>query len=48
VKIYNVLGQLVQVQDFSEIIDISKLSTGMHFIYFETNYGRIHKTLVKR
>ncbi len=48
VKIYNVLGQLVQEQDFSESIDISKLSEGMHFIYFETNYGSIHKTLIKR
>ncbi len=48
IKLYNVLGQLVQEQDFSETIDISKLSTGMHFIYLETNYGRIHKTLIKR
>jgi len=48
IKIYNVLGQLVKEQDFSETIDINKLSTGKHFIYFETNYGRIHKTLMKR
>ena len=48
IKIYNVLGQLVQKQDFSETINISELSTGMHFIYFETNYGRIHKTLIKQ
>jgi len=48
IKIYSVLGQLVMKQVFSENIDISELSTGMHFIYFETNYGRIHKTLLKK
>ncbi|MFK5982905.1 MAG: M1 family aminopeptidase [Flavobacteriaceae bacterium] len=48
VKIYNVLGQLVKDQVFSETINITELSTGIHFIYFETNYGRIHKTLVRQ
>ncbi len=48
VKIYNVLGQLVREQKFSETIDISGLPKGMHFVYFETNLGRIHKTLQKQ
>ena len=48
VKIYNVLGQLVREQNFSEIISISDLPTGMLFVYFETNYGIIHKSLIKR
>ena len=48
VKIYNVLGQLVREQNFSETIGISDLPTGMLFVYFETNYGIIHKSLIKR
>lgn len=48
IKIHYVLGQLVKEQYFSETINITEFSTGIHFIYFETNYGRIHKTLVKR
>ena len=48
VKIYNVLGQMVREQNFSEIISISDLPTGMLFVYFETNYGIIHKSLIKR
>jgi len=48
IEIYNVLGQLIQKGTYSETIDITKLSAGIHFIYFETNYGRIHKTLVKK
>ncbi len=48
IKIYSVLGQLLRVQSFSEIIDISELSSGLYYIYFETNYGRIHKTMLKQ
>ncbi len=48
VKIYNVLGQLVREQKYTETIEISELSTGMLFVYFETNYGIIHKSLIKR
>jgi len=48
VKIYSILWQLVKEQAFSETITINELSTGMHFIYFETNYGVIHKTLLKQ
>jgi len=48
IKIYSVLGQLEKQQTFSESLDVSDLSTGMHFIYFETNYGSIHKTLLKK
>ena len=48
IKIYSILGQLVKEQAFSETIDINDLSVGVHFIFFETNYGVIHKTLLKQ
>jgi len=48
VKIYSILGQLVKEQTFEETINISELSSGLHFIHLETNYGEIHKTLLKR
>ena len=48
IKIYSVLGQLVKEQSFEETINISELSKGLHFIHLETNYGKIHKTLLKR
>jgi len=48
IKIYTVLGQIIKEQSFSETIDISELSSGLYYIYFETNFGRIHKTLLKQ
>ena len=47
-KIFNILGQLVKVQDYKDTIDISQLSSGLHFIRFETNQGVIHKSLLKQ
>ncbi len=48
VKIYSVLGQLIEEQPFSETVDISEIPSGLYYIYFETNFGRIHKTLLKQ
>tara|TARA_R110000787_G_scaffold28923_5_gene78804 strand:+ start:40233 stop:42170 length:1938 start_codon:yes stop_codon:yes gene_type:complete len=48
IKIYNVLGQLIKEQKYSETVIISDLTTGLLFIHFETNYGIIHKSLIKR
>ena len=48
VKIYSVMGKLVKEQSFSETINISELSSGLYYVYFETNYGEIHKTLLKQ
>ena len=48
IKIYSVLGKLIKKQSFSDTIDISELTSGLYYIYFETNYGKIHKTLLKQ
>jgi aminopeptidase N len=48
IKIYNVLGQLMKEQKYSETVVISDLTTGLLFVHFETNYGIIHKSLIKR
>ena len=47
-QIFNILGQLVDEQDYQENIDVSQLSTGLHFIRFKTNQGIIHKSLLKQ
>lgn len=48
VEIYSVLGQKVKEQLFSETIDISELTSGIYYIHFDTNYGRINKSLIKQ
>lgn len=48
VKIYSVMGKLVKEQSFSETINISEMSSGLYYVYFETNFGEIHKTLLKQ
>ncbi len=48
VKIYNVLGKQVKDQSYSKTMITSDLPAGMLFVYFETNYGIIHKSLIKR
>ncbi len=48
IKIYSVLGQLIKEQSFSETIEINELSSGLYYINFETNFGRIQKTLLKQ
>lgn len=47
-KIFNMIGQLVVDQTFSESINIDQLSAGVHFIRFETNRGTIHKSFIKK
>ena len=47
-KIFNILGQLVKAQDYQDKIEISQLSSGLHFIRFETSQGVIHKSLLKQ
>ena len=47
-QIFNILGQLVQDQNYQDIINVSQLSSGLHFLRFETNQGVIHKTLLKQ
>ncbi len=48
VKIFNILGQLIIDEPFNEVIKIGQLSSGIHFIRFETNQGIIHKTIIKK
>ncbi len=48
INIYSVLGELIKKQSFSDTIDISELTSGLYYVYFETNYGKIHKTLLKQ
>ena len=46
-KIYNLLGQVVEDFSFLETIDVEHLSSGMHFIVFQTNKGVFHKKVLK-
>jgi len=48
VKIFNVIGQMVINQAFDVSINVSQLSTGLHFVRFETNQGTFHKRLLKK
>lgn len=47
-KMFDILGQLLKDENYQDVIDVSKLSPGLHFIRFETNNGFIHKTLLKQ
>lgn len=47
VEIYNNLGQLLAT-DFKNIIDISELSSGVHFLKIETSEGVFHKNFIKK
>jgi aminopeptidase N len=47
VKIYNALGQFINAYNHPECLDVSKLSSGLHFITIETNQGIFHKSLLK-
>ncbi|PTM11286.1 MAG: peptidase M1 [Bacteroidetes bacterium] len=46
--IYNMLGQTVLELSAAGNIDVSKLSSGLHFVKFETNLGTFHKSLLKQ
>ena len=48
IKIYNILGQFEGSLNFSNTINIEHLTTGLHFIKFETNEGNFHKTVLKQ
>jgi aminopeptidase N len=48
VRIFDVLGKLIIEQPFEDAINIETLSSGLHFIQFETNEGIIHKSLLKQ
>ena len=48
ITVYNVLGEVINVFNNQEHINISKLSSGLHFVKFETNFGTIHKSLLKQ
>lgn len=47
VEIYNNLGQLLKT-DFKNVIDISGLSSGVHFLKIETSEGLFHKNFIKK
>lgn len=47
IKIYNVIGKLVLESNSSEIVNVEALSSGLHFVQFETSKGSIYKRLIK-
>jgi len=47
VKIYNVMGQLLQVTHYEPIMDLSKFSSGLFIIQFQTKQGVINKSVLK-
>lgn len=47
VEIYNNLGQLLKT-DFKNVLDISELSSGVHFLKIETSEGVFHKNFIKK
>lgn len=48
ITIYNTMGQLLYQSEWTEKIDVSSFSSGMLFIQFQTNKGRINKSLLKK
>lgn len=47
VEIYNNLGQLLKT-DFKNVLDVSGLSSGVHFLKIETSEGLFHKNFIKK
>ncbi len=47
VEIYNNLGQLLKT-DFKNVLDISRLSSGVHFLKIDTSEGLFHKNFIKK
>ena len=47
VEIYNNLGQLLKT-DFKNVLDVSELSSGVHFLKIETSEGVFHKNFIKK
>ncbi len=48
IQIFDVLGRMIKETPYQANVNIEALSTGLHFIKFETNKGTIHKTLLKQ
>jgi aminopeptidase N len=48
ISIFDVLGRKVLETEPMEVIPIEFLSSGLHFVRFETNYGTLYKRLLKR
>jgi aminopeptidase N len=48
VKIFNIIGQLIIETNYSNIINVEALGSGLHFVRFSTNKGVIHKSLLKK
>ncbi len=47
IRIYNALGQLLDQRTFAPMMDVSRFSTGLLFMQFDTNSGTITKPLLK-
>lgn len=47
IRIYDNQGRVVLESDEEEIISVVSLSSGLHFITFETNKGTIQRTFIK-
>ena len=47
ISVYNVLGQLVKQQTWSDYIDLSEMTSGLLFVEFRTNKGSINKSVLK-
>ena len=48
VSLYNITGQLVSIYENQDDINISHLSSGLHFVKLETGSGTIYKSLLKQ
>lgn len=48
IKIYNALGQFIKTFNYTEYLDVSDLSAGLHIITLETNKEIFHKSLLKQ
>ena len=48
IRIYDMLGKLVREQTYTETIDVSALSSGLHFIELQSKGKIIHKSVLKQ
>ena len=48
IQIFDVLGRMVKETPYLNSINIDDLSSGLHFVRFETSKGKIHKSLLKQ
>ena len=47
IRIFNALGQLLYINEWSSKLDLSNYSNGMLFVQFQTNKGIIYKSVLK-